>query len=86
MAERPLLPRGGSSSSVGGSEPPRYNVHTGRRLVPEAGVRLGGGSSFHFLSNVIAGACLVWALEGCLVGSKPWRWQGARLATPAPDA
>ena len=56
MAERPLLPRGGSSSSVG--EPaPRYNVHTGRRLVPDAGVRLGGGSSFHFLSNVIAGAC-----------------------------
>jgi hypothetical protein len=26
-------------------------------LPAEAGARLGGGSSFHFLSNVIAGAC-----------------------------
>jgi hypothetical protein len=53
--DTPLLSRSGSGS--GGDVGPRYNVHTGRRVVPEAGVRLGGGSSFHFLSNVIAGAC-----------------------------
>ena len=37
---------------------PLLSSQTGRRMLPaEAGARLGGGSSFHFLSNVIAGAC-----------------------------
>ena len=36
---------------------PLLSSTTGRRVLPDAGARLGGGSSFHFLSNVIAGAC-----------------------------
>ena len=35
---------------------PLLSASTGRRVLPDAGARLGGGSSFHFLSNVIAGA------------------------------
>ena len=57
MADTPLLSRGGGGGGdASGGAGARYSVHTGRRLVPDAGVRLGGGSSFHFLSNVIAGA------------------------------
>ena len=39
---------------------PLLSSQTGRRVMPEAGARLGGGSSFHFLSNVIAGAYARW--------------------------
>jgi hypothetical protein len=39
-----------------GEARPLLSSATGRRIVPDAGARLGGGSSFHFLSNVIAGA------------------------------
>jgi hypothetical protein len=34
---------------------PLLSSQTGRRVLPDVGARLGGGSSFHFLSNVIAG-------------------------------
>jgi hypothetical protein len=44
--------------SAGAEGRPLLSSQTGRRLLPpDAGARLGGGSSFHFLSNVIAGAC-----------------------------